>query len=233
MFAFVHGIGGRGTHFDPLIESLSISPEQAQTPLLPNHGEESEDGDWNALASTDWDETLRLTASHVADQITSCRVLVGHSTGGVVAMLMAAMAAGNAERLVIIDSNAPVSSDAVARKLVKADIAERPDWRVQMKHSLKRDWVGPASWRRLVFNDLDDTADLPMRWIWKAVLQADSKRLWESLNVPTLYVRSTRSLSGTEVAGVNDNARVTEVVAGHWPHIAAPDRVAAAIKQWI
>ncbi|NIH71351.1 alpha/beta fold hydrolase [Auritidibacter ignavus] len=232
-FCFLHGIGGTPQHFDPLVSELLTQLDRDTRLKLPTKVPVSELKHWNSLTHGREDVGLLAAVEYIARQVDSCDVLVGHSTGGVVALQSVAWGMVAPRLVVIIDSNAPVGSSSLKARERKANLASQPDWRQAMRASLARDWDGPAEWKDRIFNDLDRTPDLPMRYIWNSVLNCDSVALWKSLNVRGLYIRSTRSLTASELAEVNDLVSHVEIRGGHWPHVSKPATVATAIRLWL
>lgn len=66
-------------------------------------------------------------------------LLIGHSTGGVIALRAVADGLVRPRALVVIDSNVPVTDTALAARAAKARLAARPDWRSVLRASLARD----------------------------------------------------------------------------------------------
>lgn len=224
----IHGIGGRPGHFTPLLDALG-DRHDVVAPALPGHAPAA------APAVSPPDDVPTTAAWLTARVPTRGRILLGHSTGGVLALAMAVSGAVAPAGVVVVDSNVPVASDAVAARAAKAALAARPDWREAMRASLARDWAGPEPWRARVFVDLAATADEPMRSLWASVLQTDARALWAGQRTPVLYVRSTRAVDEAGVrAVVAPGVRVDVVTAGggHWPHVESPDAVADAIRAW-
>lgn len=265
----IHGIGGRPAHVLPIAAALGAD-EGAAAPALPGHHDVGASapsagapvpsvGASAADAARADDERLPRDVSGTAAWLrerapVAGRLLVGHSTGGVLALALAARRVG--ERggpvqgdargvgpagVVVVDSNVPVAPDAVAARAAKAGLARRPDWRAAMRDSLARDWRGPECWRRRVFADLDATPDEPMRSLWESVLTVDTRALWAGLRpgpggrLSVLYLRSTRDVAEADVAPVlapGVELTVARVGAGHWPHLQDPEGVAEAIRRW-
>lgn len=229
MLVFVHGIGGRPDHFAPLQEALQrVGVSQPVTNFaLPGHLEPlGEPLDVTATAR-------QLLSALVSEPGTgSPAILVGHSTGGVVAMQAATLDQAPVAGVIVIDSNVPIHPLAVEEKLAKAQIANEPDWRSRMRASLLADWVGPDVWREKVFRDLDDSPDASLHTLWSSVLNTDSARLWNRLAVPVLYLQSTRRLKSSDFSELG-NVQLVQVGRGHWPHLDDPQLIADVIGGWV
>ena len=226
MIRFLHGIGGRPAHFEPLADALGAVADLAASPALPGHPGTDAGGQGRPRAArpaTDADPVLDAARTWAAQAGPVPGLLIGHSTGGVIALRAVADGLVRPRALVVIDSNVPVTDTA---------LAARPDWRSVLRASLARDLLVPEPWRERILTDLDATPDHPMRELWAAVLAADTRALWAGITVPTLYVRSTRDVHQRDLDAVTQHATVVDVSTGHWPHVTEPEAVAAAIRRW-
>ncbi|MFI8725235.1 alpha/beta fold hydrolase [Micrococcus luteus] len=235
MIRFLHGIGGRPAHFEPLADALGAAADLAASPALPGHpGPDAggQDRPRAARPATDADPVRDAAHTWAAQAGPVPGLLIGHSTGGVIALRAVADGLVRPRALVVIDSNVPVTDTALAARAAKARLAARPDWRSVLRGSLERDLVAPEQWRVRILADVDATPDHPMRELWAAVLAADTRALWAGITVPTLYVRSTRDVHQRDLDAVAGHATVVDVSTGHWPHVTEPEAVAAAIRRW-
>ena len=235
MIRFLHGIGGRPAHFQPLADALGAAADLAASPALPGHPGTDAGGQGRPRAArpaTDADPVLDAARTWAAQAGPVPGLLIGHSTGGVIALRAVADGLVRPRALVVIDSNVPVTDTALAARADKARLAARSDWRSVLRASLARDLLVPEPWRERILTDLDATPDHPMRELWAAVLAADTRALWAGITVPTLYVRSTRDVHQRDLDAVTQHATVVDVSTGHWPHVTEPEAVAAAIRRW-
>lgn len=235
MIRFLHGIGGRPAHFQPLADALGAAAGLAVSPALPGHtGTDAggQDRPRSARPATDADPVLDAARTWAAQAGPVPGLLIGHSTGGVIALRAVADGLVRPRALVVIDSNVPVTDTALAARAAKARLAVRPDWRSVLRASLARDLLVPEPWHERMLADLDATPDHPMRELWAAVLAADTRTLWAGITIPTLYVRSTRDVHQRDLDAVTEHTTVVDVGSGHWPHVAEPEAVAAVIRRW-
>ena len=235
MIRFLHGIGGRPAHFQPLADALGAAADLAASPALPGHpGTDAggQDRPRAARSATEADLVLDAARTWAAQAGPVPGLLIGHSTGGVIALRAVADGLVRPRALVVIDSNVPVTDTALAARAAKARLAARPDWRSVLRASLARDLLAPEPWHERILADVDATPDHPMRELWAAVLAADTRALWAGITVPTLYVRSTRDVHQRDLDAVTQHATVVDVSTGHWPHVTEPEAVAAAIRRW-
>lgn len=238
MITFIHGIGGRPGHFSPLLQHLGDLPHRLIP--LPGHSPISESS--KNLMNDDAVTTVAQAAQRIATSSNQQpatspdpTLLAGHSTGGVIALYLAAHNLIRVDGLILIDSNVPINPTAVAAKQAKAQLAEHDDWRELMRASLEKDWTGPENFKHRVFHDLDHTPAASLRELWGDVLRTDSAALWHQLspNLPALYLRSTRDLDISDVAHLPAQVRIQPVGAGHWPHIHSPAVCADEITTWL
>lgn len=183
--------------------------------------------------------TLDAVVAHVAGRLRGHGPvdLVGHSTGGVVGLLVAVRHPGLVRRLVMLDANVPVTAAALARKRSRARAAEGPDWRGVLVSSMRSSW-GPRSpeLREAVVAGVAATPEPAVRGVWRDVLALDPRPELAALRVPALHVRSDRDVDGGELTRLN--ARIAAVDlrglgAGHWPHLVEPAAVTAAISGFL
>ena len=235
MIRFLHGIGGRPAHFEPLADALGAAADLAASPALPGHPGTDAGGQDRPRAvrsATEADLVLDAARTWAAQAGPVPGLLIGHSTGGVIALRAVADGLVRPRALVVIDSNVPVTDTALAARAAKARLAARSDWRSVLRASLARDLLVPEQWHERILADVDATPDHPMRELWAAVLAADTRALWAGITVPTLYVRSTRDVHQRDLDAVTAHATVVDVGPGHWPHVTEPEAVAAAIRRW-
>ena len=234
MIRFLHGIGGRPAHFQPLADALDAAADLAASPALPGHPgtDAGQDRPRTARPAIEADPVLDAARTWAAQAGPVPGLLIGHSTGGVIALRAVADGLVRPRALVVIDSNVPVTDIALAARAAKARLAARPDWRSVLRASLARDLLVPEPWHERILADVDATPDHPMRELWAAVLAADTRALWAGITVPTLYVRSTRDVHQRDLDAVTQHATVVDVSTGHWPHVTEPEAVAAAIRRW-
>ncbi len=126
----VPGIGCAPWQFDRV--APGFAPEPVRRLELPGHGAEA------AVVPV----TLETVADRLAEQVPTGSVLVGHSTGGVAGLVLAARHPGLLRRLVLLDANLPVTEDALQRKASRAEAVLRPDWRRTLEASMRSSW-GP------------------------------------------------------------------------------------------
>lgn len=183
--------------------------------------------------------TLDAVVEHVAGRLLGRGPvdLVGHSTGGVVGLVLAVAHPELVRRLVLVDANVPVTDRAVAAKAARVAAVQGPGWRDVLVASMRSSW-GPRApeLREAVVAGIAATPERAVRRVWSDVLALDPRPLLAALTVPTLHVRSDRDVDAAALAALN--ARIAAVDlralrAGHWPHLLEPAAVTAAIGSFL
>lgn len=218
----VPGIGCAPWQFDRI--APGFAPEPVLRLELPGHGAEA------AVVPV----TLETVADRLAEQVPAGSVLVGHSTGGVAGLVLAARHPGLLRRLVLLDANLPVTEDALQRKASRAEAVLRPDWRRTLEASMRTSWgAHDLVLGEEVVAGILATDPAAVRPLWHAVLALDPRPVLAGLDVPTLYVRSSRDVDLTVLRGLNplvDAVDLGDLGAGHWPHLTVPEAVLEAIR---
>ena len=89
MIRFLHGIGGRPAHFQPLADALGAAADLAASPALPGHpGTDAggQDRPRAARPAIEADPVLDAAHTWAAQAGPVPGLLIGHSTGGVIAL---------------------------------------------------------------------------------------------------------------------------------------------------
>lgn len=231
----LHGLGGAPSDFDHLVSMLPPS-WTVQRLSLPGHGDGAQPLPAKpTLAGLGTSVASRVPARH---QASSFRVAVGHSSGGIVLLDAVARGAIDCDRLVLIDSNAPLSDDGRLARSRKVALARSEQWRDHLLTSMAQSMgsLGLAERSRLLAG-LDSTPDSVLQAIWMIVLSSDADEAWLSCLVPVLYVRTTRSVDVADAAlkrtGGALEVTVLDESLGHWPHLTAPQAVTEAIVAFV
>lgn len=198
-------------------------PGHAGTPALPGRA---------GLDAVVVDVARRLDALGVR-----AGALVGHSTGGVVALLLARTRPDLAGRLVLVDANVPVTPDALAAKRSRVAAVERPDWQNVLVEAMTSAW-GPRepARREAVVAGIAATPEAAVRTLWRDVLDLDPRPALAAVAVPALYVRSSRDVDAAALWRVNPrfaSLDLRALRAGHWPHLVEPAAVTAALTGFL
>jgi len=194
-------------------------PGHAGTPALPGEA---------GLDAVVADVARRLDALGVR-----AAALVGHSTGGVVALRLAAARPDLAGRLVLVDANVPVTPHALAAKRSRVAAVDRPDWHDILVAAMTSAW-GPRepAQRDAVVAGIAATPQAAVRRLWRDVLDLDPRPALAAVDVPALHVRSSRDVDGEALWRVNPrfaSLDLRALRAGHWPHLVEPAAVTAAL----
>lgn len=181
--------------------------------------------------------SLDAVAEHLAARVPPGSVLLGHSAGGVVALLIAVRHPDRVSRLVLLDANVPVTPQALARKVARAAEVTGPRWREVLAASMRSSW-GPRepALREEVVAGILATPEAAVRPLWHDVLALDPRPLLAALGVPALYVRASRDVDAAALAALNpavSSVDLRGLSPGHWPHLTEPDAVVSAVRRWV
>lgn len=239
---FLHGLFGQGRNFATIAKGL-LPEARSLLVDLPNHGRSSwtDAVDQAAMA----DQVARTIQERSDDPV----VLVGHSLGGKVAMLVALRHPELVEKLVVVDI-APVASTSVGQfeqllgALATLDL-DRLESRGQADERL-RELIPNETVRAFLLQNLYRDDDC---WAWRANLTLLREQLdavggfpdtsGATFDKPVLWVVGERS----DYTGVDDDAamralfprrvRVTVKGAGHWVHSEQPEAFRQVLQQFI
>ncbi|PRY11793.1 alpha/beta fold hydrolase [Kineococcus rhizosphaerae] len=181
--------------------------------------------------------SLEAVAARVGEQVPAGSVLAGHSTGGVVGLLVAVRHPGLLSGLVLLDANLPVTADALARKTSRAAAVLGPRWRRVLEESMRTSW-GPREpqLREEVVAGILATPEAALRPLWHDVLALDPVPLLRELSVPTAYVRSSRDVDLDALRALNPLVHGVDLRGlqpGHWPHLTEPAAVLDALRGFL
>lgn len=235
---FLPGLGCDRGQFDRLSVILGGRYSTASVDL-PGQGESRDIADISPGSEYTFRDLAEVVANDLrANGDVGC-VLVGHSTGGAVALQIAAHDAGLLSAAVVIDSNVPVSEDAQRHKLARAERAASDTWHQELMLSMTAAWGDRDTLeedRRLVLANISRTPERIVRQLWPDVLRIDARDLWRRCQVPALYVRSSRDVDLTVLQSLNplvEAVDLSDTRCGHWPHVLEPLRVSQIIDDFI
>lgn len=240
LVVFLHGLFGQGRNWTQIGKALT-DRNRVLLVDLPHHGRSA------------WPDSFDYVA--VADQVAAILdepvVLVGHSLGGKVAMLVALRHPGKVERLAVVDMSPVVypgardfrgyidamqAMDLAALKTREdaedalAPAVPDPSVRAFLLQNLRRDGSG---WRwqanlDVLGRDLDQVSDWPADQLDGLVYDG-----------PVLWIAGERSGYVTdEFAPAMDrwfprNRRVTVKGAGHWVHSEKPEVFVEVLRRFL
>jgi len=181
--------------------------------------------------------SLDTVVDRIAEQVAPDSVVVGHSTGGIVGLLLAVRYPSSVRSLVVLDSNLPVTPEALARKVSRADEVHGENWRVVLEDSMRNSW-GPREpeLREEVVAGILATPGAALRPLWFDVLALDPRQALSALTAPALYVRSSRDVDLDVLRSLNPLVSVVDLrgrAPGHWPQLTEPDAVLAAMAPFL
>nr|WP_276610804.1 alpha/beta fold hydrolase [Kineococcus siccus] len=204
---------------------------------LPGHGDAPPLPGPVTLAAVVDDVAARLEAHRATRRGARPAALVGHSTGGVVALLLALARPDLVTRLALVDANVPVTPAALAAKRARVAAVDGPGWHAELVDAMTRAW-GPRepALRDAVVARVAATPEAAVRPLWRAVLDLDPRPALAAVAVPALYVRSSRDVDAEALWRCNPrftSVDLRSLRAGHWPHLVEPGAVTAALASFL
>ncbi|WP_432485656.1 alpha/beta fold hydrolase [Kineococcus esterisolvens] len=224
------GVGCRAVEFSAQAAALRAAGRRVVPLDLPGHGDEPPVGGT---------ATLEAVAAQVARRVHELGAvdLVGHSTGGVVGLLLAARRPALLRRLVLVDSNVPVDAGALAAKRARAAAVRADGWHEVLVASMRAAWgERRPELREEVLARIAATPGAAVRPLWTDVLELDPRPLLHAAAVPLLHVRSTRDVDEAGLRALNPRAAAADLRrlgAGHWPHLVEPAAVTALLEDFL
>lgn len=243
--AFLHGLFGQGRNWTQIAKALA--PQFRCTLLdLPNHGRSS----WTKSLS--YGDMAEVVSAHLRSIDTEPWIVLGHSMGGKVAMLLALRRPELVDRLIVVDIS-PVDYHGLSsfddyvtgmRSMPLDRLRSRAD-----ADAFARSWVDDPAVRAFLLQNLRRSDD---GWHWAANLDLIATSLgqlggWPVDEMPerAVYTGPVLWVAGGESGYVKpDYAEpmrklfphtrlVTLKGSGHWPHSQLPDVFLSTIRPFV
>lgn len=231
----VHGITESLHSFDPLLDALTSSYDVTAIDLR-GHGESTREGPFDVL-------TMALDVRAVLeDEGVSDAVLVGHSLGGTVVSVAAAL--GPVRGVINIDQSMDLASFQASLRalepMLRADQASF-EAAMSMVFDAMRGPLSDEEWARLQgLRRYDQGVVLA---IWESVFSLSADELAEmvrnlsgAISAPYLSLHGTDPGAGYEewLGQLLSQARVERWEgAGHYPHLVDPTRFVARLDEFV
>jgi pimeloyl-ACP methyl ester carboxylesterase len=163
-------------------------------------------------------------------------VLVGHSAGGIAALLIAATRPDLVRGVVVVDSTIALTEPELQANRARSTESDNSDWRRHFMGAMTRAWGTGEHGRAAVFRTLERTPIHVAKPFWHSVLAFEPEYLWRRVTVPALYIRSRRDTDLRLLRTLNpliSTADLRPRCGGHWPHVQCPDAVNEALHQFL
>ena len=221
-FVLVHGSGQNAGSWARVAERLASSGHAVVAPDLPKHA-----AGWG----------LQRYAAEIARSVGPRTVVVGHSLSGIFLPLVAQ--AGPCGLLVFFAAVLPEPGRSVRQQL-QADAAMfNPEWIKAGSRWFAADHVEALA-REFLFHDCDDET-LP--WALSTLEMLDTRSLvlepcplqaWPDVPSVSVIATEDRTLSpdwGRRVSRLAPRCELTEMHAGHCPHMSQPHQTAELLER--
>jgi len=231
---WIHGLGESGTCFEAVVATPPIAERPVVVPDLPGYGRSP----WPVRA-----EGLVDAVEHVAGwmrrRVPVPAVVVGHSMGGVVGVLLAERYPDLVSGLVNIDGNVSAGDCVYSSRVAEEDLEEFVDGGFdRLREAILRqgrdDPAHAGYWASLRLADPKTFHRHACQLVEMSRAEDLAGRL-AALGCPSLYIAGSpggaceRSLELLRAAGAD--LAVVEP-AGHWPFIDRPSEVASLIGEF-
>ncbi len=230
---FLYGLLGEATQFQAQVDAFS----QQYDVYVP---------DWYALcdpgmaADADLlDGVLRRLAQHLQQRGVHKPVLVGHSLGGVLALLLVTRLNFAVSHLVILDTSlTPLDEKKKRYRALSAELIEHADNGEYIDDFFRRTFFSqaddPAVVNRLIEHCLLRSESLWFQLLSQAV-EVNFASCLAQLSMPTLYVaRPQTDTNLSKLRGMNACIEVVSVSdSGHFVMVFAKDQLNAALRDFL
>jgi pimeloyl-ACP methyl ester carboxylesterase len=227
----LHGWGAEGASLQPLIAHLA-QRYRTITPDLPGFG-------GTALPPTDWgvDDYAAWTAQLLARLGVGRALLLGHSNGGRISIVLAATRPALVDRLALVDS-AGLRPERSAKQRAAAPVSKLG------RAASTLPLVGPVAdrlrgrWHRALGAE-DYASAGPLRGTFVKIVNRDLRDLLPRVQAPTLLLwgahdDATPVADGETMARLIPNARLVVLPgAGHYSYLDRPAEACAALDEFL
>ena len=233
---FVHGLGESGLCFEHLLDRSELAPWRLLVPDLPGYGRTPpvSDEPLSLAGLADW------LAAWIRARRTTPAVILGHSMGGVVALLLAERHPELVRAVIDVDGNKSPEDCVFSSRAGQWDRAGFlaggfDKLRETIRRRGRQDPAQAGYHRSLLLADAAAYHRHSGELVAMSAREDMARRL-RALPVPVLYVAgvpggaSRRTHELLAAAGV---ATACIEPSGHWPFIDRPDDFCAAVRAWL
>jgi pimeloyl-ACP methyl ester carboxylesterase len=237
----MHGAGGNALWFKPLIEALG--GRHVITLDMPGHGDSAQALSW------EMEDLADLVFNAVKERVNGKIIWGGHSWGGKLAAMIAALHPGAAQSLLLIDpssaSGLPIPAEMLVDVMFAGELGpwdsldeakdsarhlpQYTNWNADLERVFERGVTcGPDSkWRARVSRETLITIC--------AALSKDHSAIVREISCPTLLIVADESLAWQEPSNFALLPQATRVIikSNHWLMSGNPAELHRAINNWL
>ena len=165
-------------------------------------------------------------------------ILLGHSMGGVLAMIAAGDASLKPRAVINLDGALPPSKHTLAGQREIRGWVNEPDFRERLAEALRRAFFLPHERDThcdSIIRSMRAAPDAVLRFLPEQIDTLDAARILPRVTAPTLYIGAAEPRYDAGIAAAKiSNLHLERIAnAGHFLHVYAPDRVAALVSDFL
>jgi pimeloyl-ACP methyl ester carboxylesterase len=228
----IHGWGCEGGQFAGLAAALDAR-FRIYRPDLPGHGK-SQLGSFQPSFENYAGAIVEFANEHCLAN----PVLLGHSMGGVLALMAAASAGLQPRAIINLDGGLPPAARTLAGQAAIRSWLGAPDFREKLADALRESFFLPQERDarcEAIIRKMCSAPDAVLRFLPEQVAGLDASAFLTKLSSPVLYVGTSAPRFDAEgAAGLVANLQVRQIAgAGHFIHIYALPRAVALMKEFL
>ncbi|HEY8902477.1 MAG TPA: alpha/beta hydrolase [Chthoniobacterales bacterium] len=228
----IHGWACDGGQFAALARLLE-DRHRIFCPDLPGHGK-TPLGDFQP----GFDRFADCVVSFAREQGLESPILLGHSMGGVLAMIAAGNASLKPRAVINLDGALPPAERTLAGQRVIRGWVDEPGFRERLAEALRQAFFLPQERDRRcdsIIRSMCAAPEAVLRFLPEQIDTLDADRILPRVTAPTLYIGAAEPRYDAGIAAVKiSNFRLESIAdAGHFLHVYAPDRVAALVGDFL
>jgi pimeloyl-ACP methyl ester carboxylesterase len=164
-------------------------------------------------------------------------VLLGHSMGGVLALMAAASGRLRLQSIINLDGGLPPAAHTLSGQARIRNWLDKPDFRERLATALREGFFLPHERDtrcEAIIRTMCSAPDPVLRFLPEQVTTLDATAFLPKIAVPALYIGSEKArFDGDGASSLTPDVRVEHLDAGHFLHIYALPRVITLIDSFM